>query len=680
MRAPYTVRPDGLHCRIHRETLLVQGWGAGIRVRATPADDFRDDSLSALLPRPDDAPQVKVEGHNASVTAGRVRCELTRAHAQAELQLRFIDTATGRELLSEQSFAGPTARAFTPRAHRSWRLEATFGAHADERIYGMGQRQHGLLDQKGCVLELMQRNTEVSIPFALSSRGYGLLWNNPAVGRVEFGRTLTRWVAEAGWQLDYWVTAGSPVQMLRHYADATGHAPDFPEWASGFWQSRLRYRSQHELLAVAREHKRRGLPLACIVIDFFHWTKQGEWRFDPFAWPDPQAMVAELKSLGVETMVSVWPTVNPNADTHARMQAEGWLVDASRGLPVFLPFVDPDTGPLHRVPVTYYDPTHPAARAFVFEQCRQNYHAHGIKGYWLDSCEPELRPAHPELLRLHLGTGLEVLNAYPLFHTRAFHEGLQSLGETQAMLLCRSAWAGSQRHGCLLWSGDIHSSFAALREQIRGGLNAGLSGIGWWTTDIGGFFGGHGGQAEFRELLVRWFQWAVFCPVLRLHGFRAPDDVAPESMTPALPYGREMALLFTDTGGGNEVWSWGQAVYEILKGCLFMRERLRPYAMEQMRAYSATGTPPLRPLFLEFPDDPEAWTVEDQHLFGPSLLVAPVLDYGARTRAVYLPAGAQWTDAWTGRDYEGGQRVEVDAPLERTPVFHRDGVQLPVIG
>jgi alpha-D-xyloside xylohydrolase len=676
----YTVRPDGLSCRVNREMLLIQGWGVGIRVRATPADDFRDERLSALLPRPESAPQVQVDGDNASVTMGPVRCEVTRSPASGELQLRFVDTTTGQALLSEQHLGWQGPRAFTPHAHRSWHLEATFQAHAGEQIFGMGQRQHGLLDQKGCVLELLQRNAEVSIPFAVSSRGYGFLWNNPAVGRVEFGRSLTRWVAEAGWQLDYWVTAGSPAQILRHYADATGHAPEFPAWASGFWQSRLRYRNQEELLAVAREHKRRGLPLACIVIDFFHWTRQGEWRFDPVAWPDPRAMVDELKGLGVETVVSVWPTVNPNADTHAQMSAEGWLIDASRGVPVFLPFVDPDTGPLHRVPVTYYDPTHPDARAFVFEQCRKNYHAHGIKGYWLDSCEPEVRPMHPESMRLHLGTGQEVLNAYPLFHTRAFHEGLQAIGENDGVLLCRSAWAGSQRYGCLLWSGDIHSGFAAFRDQIRGGLNAGLSGIGWWTTDIGGFYGGNGSSPEFRELLVRWFQWAVFCPVFRLHGFRVPNDAAPETLTPDQPYGQPMALVFTDTGGDNEVWSWGEAVCEILKTCLFMRERLRPYAMEQMRNYSETGTPPLRPLFLEFPDDPEAWKIEDQHLFGPSLLVAPVLDHGARARSVYLPAGATWTDVWTGCAYEGGRRVDVDAPLERIPVFSRDGAMVPVLG
>ena len=682
----YTIRPDGLLCRMNRETILIQSWGSGLRVRATLANDFRDDEIQALLPRMGANPLVTVDGLSASVTQAGVRCEVTMIYPHGEpreeLHLRFVDVMTGRELLSEQRshFAWPGSRAFSANAHESWRVDATFKSAPDERIYGMGQRQHGLLDQKGCTLELLQRNAEVSIPFAVSSLGYGFLWNSPAVGRVEFGRNLTRWVADAAKQLDYWITAGTPATIMKNYGEVTGYAPDFPQWASGFWQCRLRYRNQEDLLSVAREHQRRQIPLACIVIDFFHWTRQGEWKFDPVAWPDPAAMVAELKSMGVELMVSVWPTVNPNADTYNTLHNEGWLVQTSRGMNLLKPFIDTDTGPNHKVAVTYYDPTHPGARAFMFEQIKKNYLDYGIKGYWLDSCEPEVRPVHPELMRLHAGTGSEVLNAYPLFHTRAFFEGMEKAGEKEAMFLCRSAWAGSQRYGCLLWSGDIWSNFASFRNQIRGGLNAGLSGIGWWTTDIGGFYDGNGAKPEFRELLVRWFQWAVFCPVMRLHGFRIPNDVSTMALAPNKPYGKDSVQVFTDTGGDNEVWCWGEEIYEMLKSFMLMRERLRPYAMQQMASFSASGAPPLRPLFFEFPDDPEAWLVEDQHLFGPDLLVAPVLDYQARTRSVYLPAGSRWTNVWTGQSFEGGQRIEVAAPLERIPVFSRDDVQLPVLG
>jgi alpha-D-xyloside xylohydrolase len=514
----------------------------------------------------------------------------------------------------------------------------------------------------------------------ISSRGYGYLWNSPAIGRAEFGNTLTRWVAEAAHQIDYWIATGNPAELLDRYAEATGRAPAFPAWASGFWQSKLRYHNQAQLLSVAHEHRRRGLPLACIVIDFFHWTRQGEWRFDPADWPDPAGMVAELRGMGVEVIVSIWPTVNPDADTWEQMDQAGWLVETARGLPLIKPFIDTDTGPTKMVAMHFYDPTHPGARAFVFEQARRNYLALGIKGYWLDACEPAIMPVHPESLRLHLGTGAEVINAYPLFHTRAFFEGLQGAGEAEGMLLVRSAWAGSQRYGCLLWSGDIRSTFASLRAQVCAGLNAGLSGIGWWTTDIGGFYDGNGNDPMFRELLVRWFQWAVFCPVTRLHGYRVNNDVAQRDPDPDKPYGEDEELDPKITGGDNEVWCWGEQVEGILRHCLLTRERLRPYVMRLMAEFSATGAPPMRPLFFDFPDDPAAWGVDDQHMFGPDLLIAPVLEFGARSRSVRLPAGSRWTEVWSGRSLEGGQVVEVDAPLERIPVFAREGAAMHAFG
>jgi alpha-D-xyloside xylohydrolase len=683
----FSATPDGLVCRLNAETIHIQPWGAdSVRVRATVARQFRDEALSALIPQADRSADIDIADNRARLTNGRITAEIfivyPHGEPKQELNIRFLDNRTGQELLSEMRahFGWPAPRHYEAKSSETWWIEATFKAYDGERFYGLGQRQHGFLDQKGCVLPLLQMNAEVNIPFAVSSRGYGFLWNNPAVGRVELGRSLTRWVAESARQVDYWVTAGSPADILRNYAEAAGRSPPFPEWASGFWQCRLRYRNQEELLSVAREHKRRGLPLSCIVIDFFHWTRQGEWKFDPVAWPNPEAMVKELKSMGVELMVSIWPTVNTNAEDFARMQQEGWLIQAERGLPVFKNFIDTDTGPTFRVPVGFYDSTNPAAREFVLARVKENYFSHGIRAYWLDACEPEARPGHPEIMRLHLGNGLEVLNAYPLFHVRGFHEAMEQAGEKEPMFLCRSAWAGSQRYGAALWSGDIRSTFQSFREQIRAGLNAGLSGIGWWTTDIGGFYDGNGEDPEFRELLVRWFQFGAFCPIFRLHGFRIPEEVAKMKEKPAKPYGKDAVLVFTDTGGPNEVWSWGEEIQGILTHYLLLRERLRPYVMGLMETYSRTGAPPMRPLFFDFPDDPDAAAVEDSYMFGPDLLVAPVLHYQARTRSVYLPAGATWTDVWTGEQWPGGRTIEVDVPLDRIPLFTRDGAKLPIVG
>jgi alpha-D-xyloside xylohydrolase len=341
------------------------------------------------------------------------------------------------------------------------------------------------------------------------------------------------------------------------------------------------------------------------------------------------------------------------------MQRRGLLIGAEYGLPVHMQFVDlKPEGPVY---LTYYDATNPEARQFIWEKARENYYRHGIKIFWLDEAEPDMRPNDPANLRYHLGNGLAVTNLYPLFHARGFYEGMRAEGQEDICNLTRSGWAGSQRYGVAIWSGDIESTFETLRTQVRAGLNLALCGIPWWTTDIGGFFYGNPQDSTFRELIVRWFQYGVFCPLFRLHGFREPAIRRP---VPA--------------GGPNEVWSFGETAYNIIRELMFLRERLRPYIMDQMRLASERGVPPMRPVFFDFPGDERCWTVDDQFMFGPDLLVAPVLYEGARRREVYLPAGTNWTDAWTGQTFEGGQQITADAPLERIPLYLRAQANLPI--
>jgi alpha-D-xyloside xylohydrolase len=632
-----------------------------LRVRATRNAAFHDaaagpDAPGALLPPAPAEAQIAVGEEGATIQNGEIIAEVSARGA-----LRFRNASTDEVVLSDQqpevAFIGPSAREFKPVGGDLYHIEAWFASHAGERLYGLGQQQHGLLDQKGCVVDLMQRNTKVCIPFLLSSQGYGLLWHHPGVGRVELGRNGTRWVAEAARQLDLWVTVGpTPAAILENYTAVTGRAPMLPPWASGFWQCKLRYKTQDELLAVAREHTRRGLPLSVIVIDYFHWTLQGDWRLDPDDWPDPTAMVEELREMGVEVMVSIWPTVNPMSENFVAMERQGYLVRTERGVQPLRFFVD--NRPEGRVYLYFYDPTHPGARDFIWARCRENYYRHGIRVFWLDADEPEINPVDPENLRYHAGPGLEVTNAYPLAHQQAFYEGLRAEGEDEIITLSRSAWAGSQRYGAAVWSGDIASTFEALQRQVRAGLNIGLSGIPWWTTDIGGFHGGDPTTPYFRELIVRWFQYGTFCPLFRLHGNRLP---------------------FVDgSGADNEVWTFGGEAYAIIREYLHLRERLRPYIMAQMQQAHETGAPPMRPLFFDFPEDEMAWAVEDAFMFGPDLLVAPVLHEGATRREVYLPAGATWSDAWTGETFEGGQVIAADAPLDRIPLYLRDDAALPI--
>jgi alpha-D-xyloside xylohydrolase len=674
-----------LERRAPREVLVIEPWGThSVRVRARAVRDLDDaiaarslddgmvthagvgaspagidETLPGALDAPPDTPPADVtvrDDGSACLVNGRITVE-----ADKDGKLLFRHTATGRELLADKLPYTwyPEPRTFTPLSgDGTYRIEQSFEAYDDERIHGLGQHLHGRLDQKGLVIDLVQGNTIAAIPFLHSSRGYGLLWNNPAMGRVELGGDTTRWVANEARQLDYWITAGdTPAQIMRAYADVTGHPPLVPDWATGFWQSKLRYRTQDELLAVAREYKERGLPLATIICDFFHWTHMGDWDFDRADWPDPEGMVKELETLGVRLAVSVWPTVEPGSDNYEALHTAGHLVGDSQGGLLAFPWPARGHGADHQ-PMAYLDATDPGARRLLWEQLREHYRTLGVASFWLDACEPDLTPELAARAVYAAGPGVQVGNMYGLTQARAVAEGLADDGDDRPFSLIRSAWAGSQRYGAALWSGDILPTFESLAQQVRAGLNVAMSGIPWWNTDIGGFGGGDPTDPAYQEVMVRWFQYGTFSPVMRLHGDRQPNWST---------FSADM------TGGPNEVWSYGQEAYPILFAHLHLRERLRPYLLELSEATHRTGAPVMRPLFFDFPDDEHAWSVDDQFLLGPDVLVAPVTEAGARGRTVYLPAGARWTDTVTGEFHEGGTTSDVPAPLERIPVFVREG-------
>lgn len=541
-------------------------------------------------------------------------------------------------------------------------LTARFEAFDDEMIFGMGQYQEKHMNKKGAVLELAHRNSQASVPFYVSSRGYGFFWNNPAIGTAAFGTNKTEWYAKRTKKLDYLITAGdTPAEIEAQYSLATGRTPMMPEYGLGYWQCKLRYRTQEELLAVAREHKRRGLPMDAIVIDFFHWTMQGDFKFEPLDWPDPEGMVKELKKLGIETVVSVWPTVDERSENFGRMAEQGYLVNADRGNQNHMTWMGN---------TVFYDATHPSAQRYVWERCRENYYQKGIRCFWLDEAEPEYGPYDFDNYRYYAGPALQCSNIYPVGYAKGFYEGLKAEGEKEILSLVRCAWAGSQKYGVLTWSGDIYSSFRSMREQLQAGLSMSMAGIPWWTSDIGGFLGGNIQDPGFRELLVRWFAWGAFCPVFRMHGERSPWHEREQEFRNGV---RQLT-----SGQDNEVWSFGEDNYQILTKYLFVRERLRPYIRDCMRAASESGAPVMRPLFYDFPEDKACWSVEDSYMFGPDLLVSPVMEAGALEREIYLPAGAEWTDAYTKKVYEGGRRIIVPAPLDIIPVMLRAGRELPV--
>jgi alpha-D-xyloside xylohydrolase len=537
------------------------------------------------------------------------------------------------------------------------RVTANFSSASTEKLVGMGLYQQENLDLKGTTLELAHRNSQASVPFVVSSAGYGFFWHNPAIGRATFATNRTEWVAESAGQLDYWVTVGNgPAQILEHYAAATGTVPKMPEYGLGYWQCKLRYSNQEELLEVAREHARRQIPLDLIVIDFFHWPHMGDYRYEDEFWPDPEAMAVELEELGIKLMVSVWPQVSLDSENFAELMRKNYLVRSDQGLDVQMYFQGPSR---------FLDITHPGAREWLWQRLQKNYP--GTVSFWLDEAEPEYGLYQYPQYRYHAGQALEVSNIYPQLFSRAVFDGQvrdrPSTDDTGPINLVRCAWAGSQRYGALVWSGDIHSSFEAMRRQVVAGIHMGMAGLPWFTTDIGGFAGGDVTSPDFRELLVRWFQMATFMPVMRMHGDRSPShEVSATDGTTRNP-----------SGAANEVWSYGEQIEEILVRFIHAREDLRPYTRRIMAEAHETGHAVMRGLFHDFPADPRAWEVTDQFLFGPDLLIAPVAELGARERKVYLPDRGRWIDVASGQVHDGGQEMTVPASLETIPVFVRDG-------
>lgn len=646
-------RDNLLIYRYRNETVHVEPWGANaVRVRATKNPAFPENDW-ALASRPSAQAEITVSPEGAVLTNGKIRLSLSNngkitVYNQKDERILEEDTRKFCALKIE-------AREFRPIPGGDYHLTARFQSlDPNERIYGMGQYQQPYLNLKGTDLELAHRNSQASVPFMISSLGYGLLWNNPAVGRAVFGKNVTSFEAFSTQALDYWIVAGdTPAELIEAYGSVAGTVPMMPEYGLGFWQCKLRYQTQEELLHVAREYKRQGLPIDVIVIDFFHWPHQGDWKFDPAYWPDPKAMIEELKSMGIQLMVSIWPTVETDSENYEEMLENGYLIRCDRGVDASFTFF------ANTLP---FDATNPEARGYVWAKVKEHYYDAGVRLFWLDEAEPEYNIYDFDNYRYYSGPCLQTGNIYPSCYSQAFYDGMKAAGQTNIVNLVRCAWAGSQKYGALVWSGDIPSTFGSMKNQLAAGLNMGIAGIPWWTTDIGGFYGGDPTNPEFQELFIRWFQWGAFCPVMRLHGDREPRQ----------PQYGTTGGYFCASGADNEVWSYGPEAFEICKKYLRLREEMRDYTRKLMEEAHTKGLPLMRAMFVEFPDDPVCWELEEQYMYGDKYLVAPILNLGQRARKVYLPSGCGWRlSDGSQQIFSGGQWTEVRAPLDTMPVFER---------
>ena len=666
---------SALLCLHQGEKLRIEPWGRdSLRVRATMLPDFsgQDWALTEAVEKGEARITVEEVDHwvgdgsidkreLATIVNGRMKAVVNHVGV---ISFYRDDTLLLREYF--RSYDGTISRESRclKVVNREWKgvtggseysLNVKFESNRGEKIFGMGQYQQECMDLKGCVLELAQRNSQISVPFAVSSLGYGFLWNNPAVGRVTFGRNYYEWIARSTREMDYWITAAdTPKAILGNYTAVTGRAGTFPEDLMGLWQCKLRYRTQDEVLEVARKYQAEGIRIDQIVIDFFHWTVQGDWKFDKTYWPDPKAMVEELHSMGIKVIVSVWPSVDRRSENFYPMLERGLLMRTERGA---LQTYD------YQGDCVEIDAFNPEARKYIWEVCKRNYYDLGIDAFWLDNSEPDLGVYDFDHYRYYAGPALSVSNLYPQMFSRAFYDEMSRLQDAPVVNLLRCGWAGSQKYGNVIWSGDVPSTFEAFADQLQCGLNMGLAGIPWWTTDIGGFMTDDVDDPDFRQLLIRWYQFAVYSPVLRMHGDRGPYNIPPLD-------DRDWGGGYLHTGQPNELWSYGEENYAIMRKYYDVRVAMHDYIKSLYAEASENGSPLLRAMFYEFPEDEKCWELQDQYMFGAKYLVAPILRLNQFSREVYLPAGS-WKLTSTGEVFQGGQTVAADAPIDYMPVFER---------
>ncbi len=530
----------------------------------------------------------------------------------------------------------------------------------DERIYGLGQDPMAQLNHRHQERRMWQewggyrRSGNAGIPFMISDRGYSILLNSGwparfAIGKAEVVEAVPKFAQ--GWATPPWgrdVSSGethpdelaiildegimdlfiqvkpSVEALLSGYVDLTGHAPMLPKWAFGFIQCKNCYRTQDELLQIAGEFRKRGIPADVLVIDWLWFKEFGdlEWRQSTF--PDARAAFKKLETMGFRLMQAQHPFIDTNSTKYDTFKQKGYLnQDPQETRPTF-------------------DYTNPEARAAWWQEIKRLYED-GIRGYWTDMGELEV---HLEGTRSYLGSREQVHNLYSLLWTQGLYENQRQDYGTRVFSLPRTAFAGIQRNSAALWSNDISATWEVFKDQVVIGQGVCLSGQQYWCTDIGGFFTDHNFSPE---LYIRWLEWGVFCPLMRTHGTR-PD---------------------------NEPWSFGPEAERIISGFIRLRYRLLPYIYSLARQVTDLGVPIMRAMCVDFADDPVAVAQEHQFMFGPSFLVAPVVEKGARTRSVYLPDG-EWYDFWTDHKYSGKHWITVPAPLGSIPLFVRAGSLVPM--
>jgi alpha-D-xyloside xylohydrolase len=576
--------------------------------------------------------QVSQTTEAAILTTDRVKVDLSLKWGNVQ-----FSTAGGENLLRERNSIPRTYEPAELNGEKTFHVEDRFAPDFSEGFYGLGQHQSGMFNYRGATVELGQNNTDVAIPLLLSSKGYALMWNTASLTHVDNRFPLELNLDSlAGHTVDYYFIYGPEMDQLIHeYRNLTGHTPMLPKWSYGFFQSKDRYISQEEVLAIAHRYREQHIPLDGIVQDWFWWKSEGDPIFNS-NFPDVPGELKQLHDEHVHAMLSVWGLFDSKSQNFLQMTQQHLDVPNAH----------------------VYDATNPKARDFYWNNLAGKLFSLGWDAFWLDSAEPEeywprMGDAILRDKKISIGNGAEYTNIFPFMHTLGVQEHWKaSTEQKRVFLLTRSAFLGQQRVGAAVWSGDVYGSYWGLRHQVAAGLNFALSGYPYWTTDIGGYWPPHDNPVEdpkFQELYARWFEYGTFCPIFRTHGHR------PQ----------------------NEIWAFDK-VEPILINYDKLRYRLMPYVYSLAWRVTDDDYTIQRPLVMDWRADVRVWDIGDQFMFGPAVLVNPVLQPDATHRTLYLPDAPAWYDFWTGASTNGSREIDADAPLDRIPLYVRAGSILPL--
>jgi alpha-D-xyloside xylohydrolase len=646
------------------------------RVLKSPeGKSFSKQSLSVIkVPQKTDF-SVKQQGDVLSLKSKNLTATLNLKNGQVS----FTKPA-GENLLKEKE-AGVSFTDFNDAGVKTYTVSQSFGLDNDEAIYGLGQLHRGKMAQRNQKVRMVQDNLEDYIPFFQSVKGYGLFWDNYSPTDFEDNKERTSFTSEVGDCVDYYFMYGGNADgVIACMRNLTGQAPMFPLWTYGFWQSRERYKSQNELVDVVKKYRELGVPLDGVIQDWQYWGNNYLWNAMDFLNPDfydPQKMVNDVHGLNAHMIISIWSSFGPHTKPYKELEKINALFNFKTW-----PAASTDTwppNPDYPSGVRVYDPYNPAARDIYWKHLNKGIFSLGMDGWWMDSSEPDHLDAKPSDFdeKTYLGSFRKVRNAFPLMSVGGVSQHQRSVtSDKRVFILTRSAFAGQQRYGANTWSGDVSASWENFRNQIPAGLNFSLTGIPYWNSDIGGFFlwkfKNPLTNADYRELQVRWMQFGTFCPMMRSHGTDAPREI--------YQFGKK-----------------GDKVYDAIEKYINLRYSLMPYIYSASWNVTANQSSMMRALVMDFPTDKQALDINDEFMFGKSLLVNPVTqpmyskiqvqgkdsvkveDFSViKTKDVYLPKGSDWYDFWTGEKFTGGQIQKKETPLEIIPLYVKAGSVLPI--